>query len=90
MRETELLSSRHIKTILYIYDVGGEIYGYIELSKKLHMGPHTMKHVLLTLELTGILDRTVGPNNIHIYRLTEKGRRIAEKLKEVMEILSES
>lgn len=87
MRKSEAVLSRHMKTLLYIYDQKGEIYGYMDLAKKLHMGPHTMRHVLRELEFAEVLEKRIGPNNIHIYKLTPKGRRAAELLKQLIEIL---
>ena len=89
MSKTDILHGRALKTLLYIYE-HGTIYGYIELAKTMHMGPHTMKNVLLTLELMGLVSKKVGPNNIYIYNLTEKGKKIAEKTKEIVKMLEES
>lgn len=82
-----MISIVTLRVLEYIYDNGGKIIGFRDTAANLHISYQTLKSALKDLEYTGLIERKVGPNNIMIIRLTEKGRKAAELLKRLVEVL---
>ena len=89
METLEFLNSRNARILLYIYENGGEVIGFRDLSIKMRMGYHTLKDGLRDLRYFDLLTKEVGPNNVSIYRLTDKGKKAAELLKQLIDVLEE-
>ena len=83
METLEFLSPRNARILLHIYDYDGEVIGFRDLYIKMRIGYHTLKDGLRDLRYFDLLTKKVGPNNVSIYRLTPKGRRAAERLKQL-------
>jgi len=88
MRRTlETIDIRTLRLLNYIYEKGGEIIGFRDVATELHMGYHTLKAAIKDLIYLGLIDKQVGPNNIMIIKLTDKGRKASEILKKLIKLL---
>ena len=83
----DYLTPKAIAVLIDILDQGGEVVGFRDMSQRLNINYHALKTVLMHLEYNDLITRDSGPNNIMIIRLTPKGRKAAEILKQLLEVL---
>ena len=89
MNTEEFITPRNIRVLLYIYDQGGEVIGFRDMAMKFKTGYGALSSALKELQFLKLVTKDHGPNNISIYRLTEKGEKAAKILKELIKILEE-
>lgn len=82
-----MIDIRTLRLLRYIHQKGGEIVGFREAAKELHMGHHTLKTAIKDLMYLGLVQKKTGPNNVMIIRTTKKGREAAQKLQEFLDII---
>jgi len=83
----DYLTPKTIAVLVDLINRDGEVIGFREMSQRLNINYHALKTVLMHLEYNGLIIRDSGPNNIMIIRLTDKGRKVAKILKDLVEIL---
>jgi len=81
------ITPKHIKILVYILDNGGEVIGFRDMAMRFKIGYGSLSSALKELQFLNLITKDHGPNNVSIYRLTPKGRRAAEILKQLIEIL---
>ena len=89
MKSIRIITPRNIEILLYIYDQGGEVVGFRDMSQTLRKGYGTLRDALKDLEYNGLIEKDVVRGVVGKYRLTEKGEKAAKILKELIRILEE-
>jgi len=83
------LTPQTISVLIDLYENGGKAMGFREMSQRLDISYHSLKTILIHLEYNSLITRDVGPNNIMIIKLTDKGVKAAKILKELIKVLEE-
>ena len=89
MKKIRIITPRNIEVLLFIYDNGGEVIGFREMSQTLRKGYGTIRDALKDLEYNGLIEKDVVRGVVGKYRLTPKGKKAAEIIKDLVRVLEE-
>ncbi len=90
MKKIRILNPRNIEVLLYIYDNGGEVIGFRDLAMKLGKGYATLRDAMKDLEYAGLIEKEIVMKVVAKYTLTEKGKKIAKQIKEIVKMLEQT